>query len=93
MAIGGNGFFTLINPRSGQEIYSRNGQFTFDKEGFLSTERGMRVQAIEVDRNTKESKGLPGSLKVLGLVDPPQVQEMELTVPEFGYQQIWTQMQ
>ena len=23
MAIGGNGFFTLINPRSGQEIYSR----------------------------------------------------------------------
>ena len=73
MAIGGNGFFTLINPRSGQEIYSRNGQFTFDKEGFLSTERGMRVQAIEVDRNTKESKGLPGSLKVLGLVDPPQV--------------------
>ena len=71
MAIGGGGFFTVIDPATGSEAYTRNGQFSYDVEGFLSTARGMRVQALEVDRNTGESKGLPGSLKVLGLVDPP----------------------
>ena len=71
MAIGGGGFFTVIDPATGAEAYTRNGQFSYDVEGFLSTARGMRVQALEVDRNTGESKGLPGSLKVLGLVDPP----------------------
>jgi len=72
MAIGGNGFFTLVDPKNGLEFYTRNGQFSYDKDGFLSTQRGARVQALEVDRNTGETKGLPGSLKVLGLVDPPQ---------------------
>ena len=46
--------------------------FLFDKEGFLSTIRGERVQALQVDRITGESKGIPGALKVLGLVDAPQ---------------------
>ena len=68
MAIGGGGFFTVIDPATGSEAYTRNGQFSYDVEGFLSTARGMRIQALEVDRNTGESKGLPGSLKVLGLV-------------------------
>ena len=61
----------VIDPATGSEAYTRNGQFSYDREGFLSTARGMRIQALEVDRNTGESKGLPGSLKVLGLVDPP----------------------
>jgi len=29
------------------------------------------VQALKVDRVTSESKGIPGALKVLGLVDAP----------------------
>jgi flagellar hook protein FlgE len=71
MAIGGGGYFTVVDPATAKEFYTRNGQFSYDKEGFLSTPRGLRVQALEVDRNTGESKGLPGSMKVLGLVDPP----------------------
>ncbi|MEC9460001.1 MAG: flagellar hook-basal body complex protein, partial [SAR324 cluster bacterium] len=55
-----------------KEEYTRNGQFSFDKEGFLSTLRGGRVQALKVDRITGESKGIPGALQVLGLVDAPQ---------------------
>ena len=57
---------------TGKELYTRNGQFSYDKEGFLATLRGGRVQALKVDRVTGESKGIPGALKVLGLVDAPQ---------------------
>ena len=65
--IAGPGFFTIVNQSTGKESYTRNGQFSYDKEGFLSTLRGGRVQALKVDRITSESKGIPGALKVLGL--------------------------
>ena len=72
LAIAGGGFFTIVNPTTGKEEYTRNGQFSFDKEGFLSTIRGGRVQSLKVDRISGDSKGIPGALKVLGLVDAPQ---------------------
>ena len=72
MAIAGGGFFTIVNPVTGTEVYTRNGEFSYNKEGYLSTLRGGLVQALQVDRLTGESKGIPGSLKVLGLVDAPQ---------------------
>ena len=72
MAIAGGGFFTIVNPVTGKEVYTRNGEFSYNKEGYLSTLRGGLVQALQVDRLTGESKGIPGSLKVLGLVDAPQ---------------------
>ena len=72
MAIAGGGFFTIVNPVTGKEVYTRNGEFSYNKEGFLSTLRGGLVQALQVDRLTGESKGIPGALKVLGLVDAPQ---------------------
>ena len=67
MAIAGGGFFTIVNPVTGKEVYTRNGEFSYNKEGFLSTLRGGLVQALQVDRLTGESKGIPGALKVLGL--------------------------
>ena len=72
MAIAGGGFFTIVNPVTGTEVYTRNGEFSYNKEGYLSTLRGGLVQALQVDRLTGESKGIPGALKVLGLVDAPQ---------------------
>jgi len=72
MAIAGGGFFTIVNPVTGKEVYTRNGEFSYNKEGYLSTLRGGLVQALQVDRLTSESKGIPGALKVLGLVDAPQ---------------------
>ncbi len=72
MAIAGGGFFTIVSPSTGKQSYTRNGQFSYDKEGFLSTLRGGRVQALKVDRVTGESKGIPGALQILGLVDAPQ---------------------
>ena len=72
MAIAGGGFFTIVNPVTGNEVYTRNGEFSYNKEGYLSTLRGGLVQALQVDRLSGESKGIPGALKVLGLVDAPQ---------------------
>ena len=72
LAIAGGGFFTIVNPSTGKESYTRNGQFSYDKEGYLSTLRGGRIQALKVDRITGDSKGIPGALQVLGLVDAPQ---------------------
>ena len=72
MAIAGGGFFTIVTPSTGKQSYTRNGQFSYDKNGFLSTLRGGRVQALKVDRVTGESKGIPGALQILGLVDAPQ---------------------
>ena len=72
LAIAGGGYFTVIDPSTSNEYFTRNGQMSYDKDGFLATPRGYRVHALEVARITKESKGLPGSLKILGLVDPPQ---------------------
>ena len=72
MAIAGGGFFTVVSPSTNKESYTRNGQFSYDKEGFLSTLRGGRIQALKVDRITGESKGIPGALQILGLVDAPQ---------------------
>ncbi|HBL54518.1 MAG TPA: hypothetical protein DDZ36_01100 [Deltaproteobacteria bacterium] len=72
LAIAGGGFFTIVNPSTDKESYTRNGQFSYDKEGYLSTLRGGRLQALKVDRITGDSKGIPGALQVLGLVDAPQ---------------------
>ena len=72
MAIAGGGFFTIVNPVTGKEVYTRNGEFSYNKDGYLSTLRGGLVQALQVDRLSGESKGIPGSLKILGLVDAPQ---------------------
>lgn len=43
VAISGNGFFILENPESGEQVFTRNGNFTADLEGFLVNSEGLRV--------------------------------------------------
>ncbi len=43
LAIGGRGMFTLADPSTAERFYSRDGQFKFDKEGYLVATNGMRV--------------------------------------------------
>jgi len=45
-ALGGEGFFTLEDPASGNVYYSRDGQFNSDKNNYLSNSNGMIVQGI-----------------------------------------------
>ncbi len=51
MAISGDGFFVVSGASSGQSqnLYTRNGAFRFDDEGFLITQNGSRVQGYNGD--------------------------------------------
>ena len=42
LAINGNGFFEVQNP-SGQTLYTRNGQFQQNKDGFITTNVGLKL--------------------------------------------------
>ncbi len=43
LAIGGRGFFVVESPDGAQQLYTRNGSFTIDTEGYLATLDGLRV--------------------------------------------------
>lgn len=70
LAISGNGFFVLNGSAVGksQDLYTRNGSFRFDDEGFLVNQAGYRVQghnsseAGEVDSIVEDIQISPGKL-------------------------------
>ncbi len=47
IAINGDGFFNVVD-QSGNKSYTRNGQFKVDKEGFIVTNDGMKLQGYQV---------------------------------------------
>jgi flagellar hook protein FlgE len=44
IAIQGSGFFIVSDPTSDTSLYTRNGNFSFDDDGYLVTADGFRVQ-------------------------------------------------
>ncbi len=65
LALQGNGFFIVNGNHNGQNanFYSRAGQFTIDKDGYLVNLEGLRVQGFPADAAGTVS-GLPGDLLV-----------------------------
>lgn len=61
MAIDGDGFFILNN--NGQVQYSRAGQFSIDKDGFVVNNQAMRVQGYQADSDGNLS-GVRGDLQI-----------------------------
>jgi flagellar hook protein FlgE len=57
LAINGKGFFAVRRPftadsdNQGEVLYSRAGQFLLDKEGYMVTPTGLRLQGYNVDVN------------------------------------------
>jgi len=47
--IDGSGFFMVSEPTSATLSYTRNGAFNLDKDGFMTTESGARVQGYEAN--------------------------------------------
>jgi len=70
MAIDGAGFFTL-KDKAGQTLYTRAGQFDFDKEGFLTTQDGKYLQVKDVNADTGASVGAMKKINILDQIDPP----------------------
>lgn len=44
IAIDGSGFFIVSNPANDTELYTRNGSFSFDDQGYLISAEGYRLQ-------------------------------------------------
>lgn len=61
MAISGDGFFILSS--GGETRYSRAGQFTIDKDGFVVNNQSMRVQGYTADDDGNLS-GIRGDLEI-----------------------------
>jgi flagellar hook protein FlgE len=51
MAISGDGFFVLRGTEAGltENLYTRDGAFRFDEDGFLVSQSGSRVQGLNAD--------------------------------------------
>ena len=56
MAVGGTGYF-IVKDFQGAEYYTRDGQFSFDKDGRFVNTSGQVVQGWELDPNTGETQG------------------------------------
>jgi flagellar hook protein FlgE len=65
LALQGNGYFIVNGNHNGQtaNFYTRAGQFTIDKDGYLVNLEGLRVQGFPADGAGNVS-GLPGDLLV-----------------------------
>jgi flagellar hook protein FlgE len=50
LAINGKGFF-IVQETTGSNFYSRAGNFTFDKDGYLVNPDGLRLQGYQLDAN------------------------------------------
>ncbi|MGV1099429.1 flagellar hook-basal body complex protein [Thiovibrio sp. JS02] len=71
LAIGGQGFFMLRAPESAEaDMYTRAGEFRFDKEGFLINPSGSFVQGWTIDPVSGEVEGTIGDIN-LGKSTPP----------------------
>lgn len=51
LAIDGNGFFATRSALSGDLLYTRDGNFSMDKDGFIEDAAGNRVQVFALDNN------------------------------------------
>ena len=62
LAINGNGFFML--SESGTVAYTRNGQFQLDKDGYIVTSAGARLQGYPVNASGVVVPAAPGDLQL-----------------------------
>jgi flagellar hook protein FlgE len=66
VAIQGNGLLVLKGNHGGEDgtFYTRNGQLTIDKSGYLTNLEGLRVQGLQADATGTVTSGLLGDLQV-----------------------------
>ena len=70
LAINGGGFFVVRDPDSTDLFYTRAGNFSFDKDGYLVNPEGYVVQGWQVDANS-QNLGAPTDVQLVPLNAPP----------------------
>jgi flagellar hook protein FlgE len=58
LAIGGNGFFIVRAANQDTNYYTRAGEFSFNKDGYLTTANGDILQGRQIDRTTNAPFGV-----------------------------------
>ena len=77
LAINGNGFFLLSDD--GAALYTRAGNFQVDREGFIVSNQGHRLQAFQVN-GAGDINGQSGDLQLdTSLIDPNPTARVDLT--------------
>jgi flagellar hook protein FlgE len=81
VAVEGNGMFVVKGNHGGEEgtFYTRNGQFTIDKDGYLTNLEGLRVQGLQADAAGTVTSGLLGDLQV-GNASAPAAATSSITI-------------
>ncbi len=70
LAINGNGFFEVQNP-AGQTLYTRNGQFQANKDGFITTDTGLKLVGYPASKDGTIQPGAAVPLQLpTGGVEP-----------------------
>lgn len=80
VAINGNGFFQLEDP-DGELFYSRNGQFQVDREGYIVTSSGLRLQGYSADDEGTIETGVRSDLQLsLSGVNPQATERVSMAL-------------
>jgi flagellar hook protein FlgE len=80
VAVNGDGFFN-IKDQSGAELFTRNGQFKVDKNGFIVTNDGYNLQGFQVSETDNQliDTGNVGDLKLTtAQIEPKQTSTSSL---------------
>lgn len=64
LAIEGDGFFMVSDPYSSESLYTRNGAFGFDANGYLTNASGYRVQGKTINTDGSLAGGDPTDIQV-----------------------------
>lgn len=76
LAINGSGFFRLSD--NGMTTYSRNGQFSLNKDGYIINSAGSRLTGYPADANGVIQPGVPADLRmVTGDISPRATSSVE----------------
>jgi flagellar hook protein FlgE len=70
-AINGEGFFK-VQSEKGSVIYTRNGQFGLDKDGFVINSQNERLQALGIDPATGDESEKATPLQIIKSAIPPK---------------------
>jgi flagellar hook protein FlgE len=81
-ALQGNGFFVVNDPTSGQQLYTRDGSFTLNSSGVLTTQTGQDVQGWMAVNGVVTPNGPTSNITVPvgSTVAPAATANMSLTV-------------
>jgi flagellar hook protein FlgE len=64
MAINGEGFYTLENPLTGEKMFTRNGSFSTDSDGYIVDPNNNRLQLLAYDSTSDTYAATPSSIQL-----------------------------